>query len=191
MSNLIPFHRHDGQGKGFMVKLMQHGKILPYISNILRSISLIIQTLYRNLNNSDKKQSEVCNLSRYVALAAPPYPLGFIHLGLNGWILDVERKAPKWGASFLPWYSCQVKFCEWVCGESLYEVKIASFVINIEFFSPFLHFWILPWWSDRYLDSFCAFEERLKLLWMFDSHPSHLARMNEILSYNTQERMWG
>ena len=35
------------------------------------------------------------------------------------------RDAPKWGASFLAWHSCQVKPSEWVCGESLCEVKIA------------------------------------------------------------------
>ena len=36
-------------------------------------------------------------LSRCAASAAAPYPLGFIHLDLDGWILDVEREAPKPG----------------------------------------------------------------------------------------------
>ena len=64
-------------------------------------------------------------MSRYAALAATPYPLDFIHLDLDGLILFVEKKAPKWGASSLAWHSCQIKSCEWVCRESLCKVKIA------------------------------------------------------------------
>ena len=34
-------------------------------------------------------------LSQYAASVAAPYPLGFIHLDLDGRTLDVEREAPK------------------------------------------------------------------------------------------------
>ena len=51
-----------------------------------------------------------------------------LHRFRFGWMnLDVKRKAPNWWASSLAWHSCQVKSCEWVCGESLCEVKIACF----------------------------------------------------------------
>ena len=66
-------------------------------------------------------------LSRYAASTAAPYPLGFIHLDWDGWILVVQKKAPNWGASSLAWHSCQIKSYEWVCGESLCEVKITCF----------------------------------------------------------------
>ena len=55
MSNLIIFYHRDRQGKGFLLKLMQYEKILPYIHNSLRSISVIIRALYRNLNSSARK----------------------------------------------------------------------------------------------------------------------------------------
>ena len=45
-----------------------------------------------------------------------------------GWMnLRSWRDAPRWGASSLACDSCQVKPCEWVCGECLCEVKIACF----------------------------------------------------------------
>ena len=40
---------------------------------------------------------------------------------------DKQSEAPKRGASSVAWHSCQIKPCEWVCGESLCEVKIACF----------------------------------------------------------------
>ena len=61
----------------------------------------------------------------------------------------MESEAPKGGTSSLTWHSCQVKSCELVCEESLCEVRLHVFAINLEFFSPFLHSWILPWWSER------------------------------------------
>ena len=62
------------------------------------------------------------DMSRYAASMAAPYPLGFIHLDLDGWTLALDIEAPKWGASSLAWHSCQVKSCECVCGESLCEM---------------------------------------------------------------------
>ena len=101
-------------------------------------------------------------MSRYAASAAAPYPLGSIHLGLDGWTLDVEREAPKWGASCLAWHSCQVKSCELVCGESLCEVKIACFCNRSWVLLSFLTFldspvveWKIAWlimciWRENY-----------------------------------------
>ena len=60
--------------------------------------------------------------------------------------------------------SLRGKSYELVCGESLCEVRLHVFAINLEFFSPFLHSWILPWWSERYLDLLCTFEERIRAL---------------------------
>ena len=55
MSNLIPFHCQNRQRKNTLLKLMQYKKILPYIRNSLRPISLILRALYQNLNKCTKK----------------------------------------------------------------------------------------------------------------------------------------
>ena len=33
--------------------------------------------------------------------------------------------------------------------KSLCDVRLHVFAINPEFLFPFLHSWILPWWSER------------------------------------------
>ena len=82
-----------------------------------------------------------------------------------GWMnLDVERKAPKWGASSLVWHSCQVKSYELVCLERAYvRCRLHDFAINIKLFSPYLHSWILPWWI-------------LPHFWCFLLHSWHVTR---------------
>ena len=63
--------------------------------------------------------------------------------------LVMESEAPKWGTFSLAWHSCQIKSCKLVCGESLCEIKLHVFIRNLEFFSPILYYWILPWWNER------------------------------------------
>ena len=42
--------------------------------------------------------------------------------------------------------------------------RLHVFAINLEFFSPLLHSWILPWWSERQLDLLCVFEKRFRTI---------------------------
>ena len=103
-------------------------------------------------------------LSRYVALVAAPYPWDFIYLDLDGWILEVgemllSEEPPPWlgilAKSSLMGECVERAYMRW---------RLHVFVITHEFFSPYLHSWILAWWSERKLNSFCAFEERIKAL---------------------------
>ena len=88
------------------------------------------------------------------------------------------RDVPKWGASSLALHSCQVKPCEWVCGESLCEVKIACFCNKILSSSPLTY--TLGFSCDGMIDNLthCVhFKRELEFLLGFDSLPSHLAIM--------------
>ena len=108
-------------------------------------------------------------MSWYAASTAAPYRLGFIHLDWDGWILVVERKVAKWGASSLAWHFCQVKSCKWVCAESLCKVKVAYFCNKLSF-SPLTY--ILGFSHGGVRDSLTHFvhlKRDLELLWVFDS----------------------
>ena len=78
----------------------------------------------------------------------------------------------KWKTSSLAWHSCQVKFCEWMCGENLCEVKIACFCNKSWLFLSFptiLDSSVVEW--DRLIH--CVHLKReLELLQGFDSLPS-------------------
>ena len=88
-------------------------------------------------------------LSRYAASAATPYPWGFIHLDLDEWILGVgemllSEEPPSW-LGILAKSSLVSEYVERAC----VRWRLHVFAINLEFFSPYLHSWILPCWSER------------------------------------------
>ena len=88
-------------------------------------------------------------VSRYAALVVAPYPWDFVHLGLDGWILEVgemilSEKPPPW-LDILAKSSLVNECVERAC----VRWRLHVFVINLEFFSPYLHSWILTWWSER------------------------------------------
>ena len=92
------------------------------------SISCIIN----NLNFYAKRFVTICGVG------GRTLSVGF-HTFRFGWMnMRCGEEDPKWGASSLAWHSCQVKPCDWVCGESLCEVKIACFCNKSWVFLPFL-----------------------------------------------------
>ena len=67
-----------------------------------------------------------------------------------GWrTLVLESEAFKWEPP--PWLSILAKSSlVSVCGErACVRCRLHVFAINIEFFFSYLHYWILPWWSER------------------------------------------
>jgi hypothetical protein len=116
-----------------------------------------------------------CTLSRYAASAATPHMGGgFIHVELDERMLGVgEMLLSEEPESSLAWHSCQVKPCEWVCGENLCEVKIACFCNKILSSSPLTY--TLGFSCDEVRDNltYCVHLKRgLELLLGFDSLPS-------------------
>ena len=88
------------------------------------------------------------------------------------------RDVPKWGASSLAWHSCQVKPCQWVCGESLCEVKITGFCNKILNFSSIPCTLGFSHGGVRDNMTHCMHLKReLQLLLWLDYLPSHLTRI--------------
>ena len=109
----------------------------------------------------------------YATSAATSYLLGFIHLDMDGWILDVEKESPKRGVFFLAWPYCQVKPYEWVCGKKLYEVKIVCFSNKILSFPPLTY--ALGFSRGGVKDNLTHYvylQRELEFLLGFDSFPS-------------------
>ena len=109
----------------------------------------------------------VCGVGGYTA-SGGFHPFRFGCMNPRSW-----RDAHKWGASSLAWHSCQVKPCEWVCGESLYEVNIACCSNKILSYSPLTYTLGYSRGGVRDNLTHCVhLKRKLKLLLGFDSLPS-------------------
>ena len=109
----------------------------------------------------------VCSAGIHTAFRGfHPFRVGWMNP--RGW-----RDALKWEAVSLAWHSCQVKPCEWVCGESLCEVKIACCCNKILSFSSLTY--IIGFSRGGVRDNLTHYvhlKRELKLLLGFDSLPS-------------------
>ena len=98
---------------------------------------------------SDTRLLFTWQLSLCVPLATTPYTWNFIHLELDGWIPRVGKmllseEPPPWLGILAKWSfvsECLEKTCvRW---------RLHVFATNLEFFSLYLHFWNVLWWSER------------------------------------------
>ena len=101
------------------------------------------------LSYTDTRSLFTRELSWYAASVVTPYLWDFIHLDLFGWILEVGEMILSEERFFWLGILAKSSLVNECVKRTCVGWRLHVFAINLEFFSPYLHSWILLWWNDR------------------------------------------